>query len=118
MNKCIYFEELIFCYTPDEIEGSPYWVDLWASINGYKIGLQIKPKTFNSASVSIYTGKSKLSQNKGHELFKEKFGGKVFVTTPVKGIFDKKTQNELKDEIDRLNNLDKGECFYWKQIIK
>ena len=32
-----------FYDAPSEVEGSPYWVDLWTDVNGYKIGLQVKP---------------------------------------------------------------------------
>lgn len=28
-----------FYDAPSKIEGPPYWVDLWADVNGYKIGL-------------------------------------------------------------------------------
>lgn len=43
-----------FFDAPSKIEGSPYWVDLWTDVNGYKIGLQIKPSTYKSANLSIY----------------------------------------------------------------
>lgn len=26
-----------FYDAPSEVEGSPYWVDLWTDVNGYKI---------------------------------------------------------------------------------
>ena len=47
------------------MEGSPYWVDLWADINGYKIGLQVKPSTYQSANLSIYMGKARSSEEAG-----------------------------------------------------
>ena len=34
---------IVFEDAPSEIEGAPYWVDLWTDVNGYKIGLQVKP---------------------------------------------------------------------------
>lgn len=74
-----------FFDAPSEIEGSPYWVDLWADINGYKIGLQVKPKTYRSASMSIYTGKTRASEENGHKAFLRDFGGKVFIVMPEKG---------------------------------
>ncbi len=43
-----------FYDAPSEVEGSPYWVDLWTDVNGYKIGLQVKPSTYKSANLSIY----------------------------------------------------------------
>jgi hypothetical protein len=45
ISPAIFVDELAFYDAPSDIEGSPYWVDLWASVNGYRIGLQIKPQT-------------------------------------------------------------------------
>jgi hypothetical protein len=94
-SASIVFEDLCFYDTPDGIEGSPFWVDLWASVNGYRnrIGLQIKPQTFKAASLSIYTGKSRSSQNNGHKLFRQKYGGTVIIAIPSKGILDSDTQS-------------------------
>lgn len=59
-TPALYVGDIPFYDTPAEVEGSPYWVDHWADINGYKIGLQIKPQSYQSASISIYMGKAKL----------------------------------------------------------
>lgn len=99
---------LAFYDTPDDIEGSPYWVDLWAHVNGYRIGLQVKPKTYNASSISIYTGKARTSQSKGFELFKRKFGGKVFMVMPIKGEVDSNTLDLIEQEASRLNRLQPG----------
>ncbi len=108
-SDSIVFENLCFYDAPDVIEGSPFWVDLWASVNGYRIGLQIKPQTYKAASLSIYTGKARSSQNKGHMLFKQKFGGRVFIAMLSKGILDPETQSQLIEEIERLKKLSPGD---------
>ena len=108
-SDSVVFENLCFYDAPDDIEGSPFWVDLWASLNGYRIGLQIKPQTYKAASVAVYTGMARSSQNEGHKLFKEKFGGKVFIATPTKGVLDSETQSQLTEEIERLNKLPPGD---------
>ena len=97
-----------FYDTPSDIEGSPYWVDLWASVNGYKIGLQIKPNSYKSASMAIYTGKSRTSQEKGHKLFQQKYGGKVFIIVPKEGKVDAITEQKIIDEYNRLLSMPKG----------
>ena len=58
-----------FYDAPSEVEGSPYWVDLWTDVNGYKIGLQVKPSTYKSANLSIYMGKARSSEEAGHKAF-------------------------------------------------
>ena len=107
-SASIVFENLCFYDAPNDIEGSPFWVDLWASVNGYRVGLQIKPQTYKSVSLSIYTGKAKSSQEKGHKLFKEKFGGMVFIAMPTKGVLDTETQSRLFEEVERLKKLPPG----------
>jgi hypothetical protein len=99
---------LPFYDAPSEIEGSPYWVDLWGHVNGYYIGLQVKPKTFQSASMSIYAGKARSSQTRGYDLFKKKFGGKVIIVTPENGGVGIKAQDEVSSEIERLKKLPPG----------
>ena len=94
-----------FYDTPKEIEGSPYWVDLWTDVNGYKIGLQIKPKTYKSANISIYMGKAKSSEELGHKKFQHDYGGKVFIVMPENGIVSKKMENEITAERDFLMQL-------------
>lgn len=97
-----------FYDAPSEIEGSPYWVDLWASVNGYRLGLQIKPKTYNASSMSIYTGKGKPSQSRGHDLFSQRFEGKVIVTSTRNGELDPKARQQVEREIGRLRGLPPG----------
>lgn len=109
MNPALTIAELPFYEAPSDIEGSPYWVDLWAHVNGYRIGLQVKPSTFRAASMSIYTGKGKSSQMKGHRLFREHFGGKVIIANPQAGIVETRTCDEVVAEIARLNQLPPGE---------
>lgn len=100
--------DLPFYDAPSHIEGSPYWVDLWGHVNGYRIGLQVKPKTFRSSSLSVYTGKARSSQARGHDLFKEKFRGRVFIVTPQEGEVGPISQGEVAAEIERLNQLPPG----------
>lgn len=57
MSPSLIIAEIPFYDTPAEVEGSPYWVDLWTDANGYKIGLQIKPESYLSANMSICTSK-------------------------------------------------------------
>lgn len=85
MKPSLVVGNISFFDAPSEIEGSPYWVDLWADVNGYKIGLQVKPTTYKSASASLYMGKARSSEEKGHKAFQRDFGGKVFTVTPVNG---------------------------------
>lgn len=94
-----------FFDTPKEIEGSPYWVDLWADINGYKIGLQIKPSSYTSANTSIYMGKAKSSEEKGHKAFVRDFGGKVFTVMPIKGSVSAEVERKIVSERDLLLKL-------------
>lgn len=56
-----------FFDAPSKIEGSPYWVDLWTDVNGYKIGLQIKPSTYKFSNLSIYMGKVNGIRRKGSQ---------------------------------------------------
>lgn len=94
-----------FFDAPSEIEGAPYWVDLWADINGYKIGLQVKPSTYKSANISIYMGKAKSSEEKGHKEFLRDYGGKVFVVMPVNGVVPDDVEKKIIAERDLLMKL-------------
>ena len=94
-----------FYDAPSEIEGSPYWVDLWTDVNGYKIGLQIKPSTYKAASISIYMGKAKLSVEKGHKEFLRDFSGKVFTIMPVNGMVSEDIEKKIVAERDLLLKL-------------
>ena len=94
-----------FFDAPSNIEGSPYWADLWTDVNGYKIGLQVKPSTYKSANISIYLGKACSSEKKGHKEFLRDFGGKVFVVMPVNGVVSKDVEKEIVAEQDLLLKL-------------
>jgi hypothetical protein len=97
-----------FFEAPSKIEGSPYWVDLWGCVNGYRIGIQVKPDSFSSASVSIYTGKAKSSMKLGQKRFLEDYGGRVFVTNLTKGCPPPHVEAEIIIEIERLIELEHG----------
>lgn len=105
INATLYVDDIPFYDAPSEIEGSPYWVDLWTDVNGYKIGLQIKPNTYRSASISIYAGMAKSSEEKGHKAFTRDFGGKVFIVSPNHGTIDDKTIKQIKDEYNLLSKM-------------
>ena len=91
-----------FYDAPSEVEGSPYWVDLWTDVNGYKIGLQVKPSTYKSANLSIYMGKARSSEEAGHKAFMRDFGGKVFIVMPVNGEVSKDIEKKILAESDLL----------------
>ena len=99
---------LTFYETPSHIEGSPYWVDLWTSVNGYCIGLQVKPDTYQSASAAIYAGKARAGQRRGHEHFMRDFGGRVFTIHLSQGRIDGVTEEKIAKEAVRLKELPRG----------
>ena len=105
MNPSLIIVGIPFYETPSEIEGSPYWVDLWTDINGYKIGLQVKPATYHSANMSIYMGGAKSSAEKGHRIFRRDFGGKVFIIEPINGSVSKHIERQIRDEVNLLLQL-------------
>lgn len=96
---------IVFEDAPSKIEGAPYWVDLWADINGYKIGIQVKPTSYQSASTSLYTRGAKVSEEAGHKLFRRDFGGKVFVVTPQNGTIPYKQAQAIRQEINLLSKI-------------
>lgn len=102
MKPSLVVGDILFFDTPSEIEGSPYWVDLWADVNGYKIGLQVKPTSYKSASTSLYMGKARSSEEKGHKAFQRDFGGKVFVVMPENGEIQKNIEKQILAERDLL----------------
>ena len=102
MKPSLVVGDIPFFDAPSEIEGSPYWVDLWADVNGYKIGLQVKPTTYQSASVSLYMGMSRSSEEKGHKAFQRDFGGKVFTVMPVNGRIPDNIEKKILAERDLL----------------
>ena len=102
MKPALTIGGISFYDAPSEIEGSPYWVDLWTDINGYKIGLQIKPQTYKSASISVYMGKSRTSEERGHKAFQRDFGGRVFIVMPVDGGVSEDVIKAILTEKDRL----------------
>ena len=102
MTPSLVIAGIPFYDAPSEVEGSPYWVDLWTDVNGYKIGLQIKPSTYKAASISIYMGKSRSSEEKGHKTFQRDFGGKVFIVMPENGVVPKDIEKKIIAERDLL----------------
>ncbi len=107
MNPSLIIAGIPFYDAPAEIEGSPYWVDLWTDINGYKIGLQVKPATYHSANMSIYMGGAKSSEEKGHKAFRRDFGGKVFIIEPVNGAVSERIERQIQSEANLLSHLPK-----------
>jgi len=108
MSSSMEIGGICFYDTPAEIEGSPYWVDLWASANGYRIGLQVKPGTYQAPSTAMYAGKVKSSLEKGFRKFKDVFGGKVFTVYPKCGQVDTGTCQKILQEVERLQALPEG----------
>ena len=83
-------------------------VDFFIKLNGKYIGLQIKPASGVSHISQIF--KERQLQEKTHQKFTEKYGGKVFYVISIKEGDKKKIHNvevidEIKNEINRLNNL-------------
>lgn len=102
MTPALIIGGIPFYDAPSEVEGSPYWVDLWTDINGYKIGLQVKPTTYKSANMSIYMGKARSSEESGHKAFLRDFGGKVFIVMPENGVVPKDIEKKIIAERDFL----------------
>jgi hypothetical protein len=110
MNPALIIGGIPFYDAPSEIEGSPYWVDLWTDVNGYKIGLQVKPATYHSANLSIYMGKARSSEEQGHKAFLRDFGGKVFIVMPENGAVSPAMEKKIVAERDLLLKMPrKGE---------
>lgn len=105
MNPSLIIGGIPFFNAPSEIEGSPYWVDLWTDVNGYKIGLQVKPSSYNSANISIYMGKARTSEEKGHKAFLRDFGGKVFVVMPENGTIPQNVEEAILSEYTLLQQM-------------
>ena len=105
MSPSLIIAGIPFYDAPAEIEGSPYWVDLWTDVNGYKIGLQVKPDSYRSANLSIYMGGAKTSEEKGHKLFCRDFGGNVFIITPKNGAVSSQMEQRIKAYYDMLLKL-------------
>lgn len=105
MNPALVIGGIPFFDAPSEIEGSPYWVDLWTDVNGYKIGLQIKPSSYHSANISIYMGKARSSEEKGHKEFLRDFGGKVFVVMPENGDVPRNVEEAIMAEYKLLQQM-------------
>ena len=102
MTPSLIVGDLPFFDAPSEIEGSPYWVDLWTDVNGYKIGLQVKPGSYKSASASLYMGSARSSEERGHRAFRRDFGGKVFTVMPVNGKLPAAVEKKILSERDLL----------------
>jgi len=96
---------IVFNDAPSEVEGAPYWVDLWADVNGYKIGLQVKPTSYQSASASLYSRGAKTSEESGQKLFTKKYGGKVFVVMPRNGTLPANQVKQIRHEYNLLMQM-------------
>lgn len=106
MTPALIIGGIPFYDAPSDIEGSPYWVDLWtAEINGRKIGLQVKPSSYKSPNLSIYMGRARSSEEQGHINFCKDFGGKVFIVTPTNGLVSSDIESQIIAERDRLMAL-------------
>jgi len=101
------------CELGYKIEPSPdkwdrlYNVDFFIKIKDKYIGIQIKPINQEIQLSQIF--KEKGLQNKTHEKFQKDFGGKVFYifsskTNGKKVIINTDVINEIRDEINRLEN--------------
>ena len=102
-------EGVEFTDAPSEIEGSPYWVDKWALVNGYRIGIQVKPRSYSSSSMSIYSGGGMSGMKRGHKKFQDDFGGKAFIIVLENGeVIDSNKRIRIIDEISRLQGLPTG----------
>ena len=102
-------EGVEFTDAPSEIEGSPYYVDIWALVNGYRIGIQVKPRSYASSSVSIYAGAAMAGMKRGHKKFQSNFGGQVFTIVLENGeVIDSKKRWAIIDEIRSLQELSEG----------
>ena len=102
-------EGVEFTDAPSEIEGSPYWVDKWALVNGYRIGIQVKPRSYASSSLSIYAGAAMSGMKRGHKKFQADFGGKAFTTVLERGdVIDSNKRRAIIEEIRRLQGLSEG----------
>jgi len=81
-------------------------VDFFIEVNGKYIGIQIKPITFEHTFEDY---KWKEMQEKSHQKFTKRFGGKVFIIFSAKvggkkEIINKDVIQDIKDEIKRLEN--------------
>ncbi|MBI5732182.1 MAG: MjaI family restriction endonuclease [Candidatus Magasanikbacteria bacterium] len=82
-------------------------VDFYIKIKDRYVGLQIKPVGYAFITQII---KEQELQKQTHEKFTEKYGGKVFYIYSVKDgdkkvIYNKEVIEEIKKEMDRINNL-------------
>lgn len=85
-----------------------YNIDFYIQVKNFYIGIQIKPVNKNIPLSEIH--KEYSLQEKTHLHFTQKFGGKVFYVYSTKEGDKKKIVNEdvvkqIRDEIQRLNNL-------------
>lgn len=78
-------------------------IDYVAEVGKYQFGIQIKPVTAN-ANFGGYSLSERMKASFND--FKEQFGGKVFIVYSLKGeIANKDVVNSIREEINRLNNL-------------
>lgn len=87
-----------------------YNVDFYIKVKGKFIGIQIKPAGY--AYITQIINELKF-QKRTHQLFMEKYGGKVFYIISIaedkrKIIYNKKIIDEIKAEIKALEELTRG----------
>jgi hypothetical protein len=100
--------------SPDVIDRI-YAVDQLIIVNGYLIGFQIKPQSFNAPCA--YGAKRFV--NSGNEKFTREYGGKVFILIKDdKGIRNKTILEEVKIEINKLLKLPIGKIKSFEDIIR
>ncbi len=95
---------------PDEWDRL-YNVDFYIKVGKNYVGIQIKPVSGAYQIPEIF--KERDLQLKTHEKFKKKYGGSVFYVFSIKKedkrkIYNQEVIDEIKTEIKRLQNLNKG----------
>ena len=101
---------LTFHPAPPELEVLA--VDWYAVVNGYYLGIQVKPETFEQSRLVEQKKQQVLVEP--HEEFRRRYGGRVFVVITLgrKRRFKIVDENELirriKEEVERLKSLPPG----------
>jgi hypothetical protein len=94
---------------PDEWDRG-YNVDFYIKISDKYIGIQIKPAGY--AYITQIINELKF-QERTHQLFTKKYGGRVFYIISIaedkrKIIYNREVIDEIKEEINRLKDLSRG----------
>ena len=56
----------------------------------------------------MYAGKARSGQKRGHKKFEAEYGGSVFNVNLVHGNVDERTEQAIRNEVDRLRVLRTG----------